>query len=94
MYNTVASAVQQIVVVAVGLVLPRVMLDCYGSVVNGLTSSITQFINYFGLVEAGIGASAVYALYKPLARGDRRAISAIVTAARKFYVLSGYIFRA
>lgn len=92
MYNTVASAVQQIVVVAVGLVLPRVMLDCYGSVVNGLTSSITQFINYFGLVEAGIGASAVYALYKPLARGDRREISAIVTAARKFYVLSGYIF--
>ena len=92
MYNTVASAFQQIVVFAVGLILPRVMLDCYGSVVNGLTSSITQFINYFNLVEAGIGASAVYALYKPLAQGDHRAISAIVAAARKFYVLSGYIF--
>jgi Polysaccharide biosynthesis protein. len=94
MYNTVASAFQQIVVMAVGLILPRVMLECYGSVVNGLTSSITQFINYFTLVEAGIGASAVYALYKPLAENDHPAISSIVTAAQKFYILSGYLFTA
>ncbi|HEX3038950.1 MAG TPA: hypothetical protein VHP54_01470 [Caproiciproducens sp.] len=94
MYNTVASAFQQIVVMATGLILPRVMLECYGSVVNGLTSSIAQFINYFTLVEAGIGASAVYALYKPLAENDHPAISSIVTAAKKFYILSGYFFTA
>lgn len=92
MYNTAASVFQQIVVFAVGLILPRVMLNCYGSVVNGITSSIQQFINYFTLAEAGVGASAVYALYKPLAKNDRAAVSSIVTAARKFYILSGYIF--
>lgn len=92
MYNTVVSAFQQFVILAVGLVLPRVMLDYYGSVINGLASSITQFINYFSLVEAGIGASAVYALYKPLVNEDHTAINAIITAAKKFYVLSGYIF--
>lgn len=94
LYNTVASVFQQLVLVAVGLILPRVMLVCYGSEINGITSSIRQFINYFSLVEAGIGASAVFALYKPLARQDRRKIDSIVTAARQFYVQSGYIFTA
>lgn len=94
MYNTAASAFQQVVVMAVGFVLPRIMLEYYGSVINGLISSITQFIGYFTLVEAGIGASAVYALYKPLAAENHRGVSSIVTAARKFYIQSGYLFTA
>jgi hypothetical protein len=92
MRNTVASVFQQAVVIIVGLILPRVMLVCYGSEINGITSSIQQFINYFTLVEAGIGASAIFALYKPLARQDHSRISSIVTAARRFYIQSGYIF--
>ena len=87
MRNTVASVFQQAVVIIVGLILPRVMLVCYGSEINGITSSIQQFINYFTLVEAGIGASAIFALYKPLARQDHSRISSIVTAARNFSFL-------
>lgn len=92
MYNTVASIFQQIVVFAVGMILPRVIITCYGSEINGITSSIRQFINYFTLVEAGIGASAIFALYKPLAKEDHAAISSIVTAAKKFYNHAGYFF--
>lgn len=94
MRNTIASVFQQMIVFAAGMILPRVMLLCYGSEINGITSSIRQFINYFTLVEAGIGASAIFALYKPLAKQDHAAISSIVTAARKFYIFSGYIFTA
>lgn len=94
LYNTIASIIQQIIVFAIGLILPRVMLLYYGSEINGITSSIRQFINYFTLVEAGIGASAIYALYKPLANDDRPAISSIVVSAKRFYILSGYIFTA
>lgn len=94
MRNTVASVFQQIIVFAVGMILPRVMLVCYGSEINGITSSIRQFINYFTLVEAGIGASAIFALYKPLTKCDHGTISSIVTAARRFYIQSGYIFTA
>ena len=92
--NTLASVFQQLATVTVGLILPRVMLVCYGSEINGITSSIRQFINYFTLVEAGIGASAILALYKPLAKQDHGEISSIVTAARRFYIQSGYIFTA
>ena len=94
MYNTIASVFQQVILFAVGLILPRIILRFYGSVVNGLTNSIMQFINYFYLVEAGIGASAIFALYKPLAADDRQKISSIVTAAQKFYIQTGYIFTA
>jgi len=68
------------------------MLDVYGSEINGLVSSIVQFISYFNLVEAGISGAAIYALYKPLADNDHKTINGIVSASKKFYIQSGYIF--
>src|SRR5699024_9171138 len=58
----------------------------------GLISSISQFIVYFNLVEAGLSAAAIYALYKPLAKGDYSEINGVVSAAKKFYFQAGYIF--
>lgn len=91
-YNASTSLLLQIVTVIAGFVIPRVMLVSFGSEINGLVSSITQFIAYFNLVEAGLAHAAVYGLYKPLAQKDEKAISAVLSAARKFYILSGYIF--
>ena len=75
-----------------GFITPRIMLKYYGSEINGLVSSINQFITYFNLVEAGLSSAAIYALYKPLAENDHKAINGVVTAAKKFYTQSGYIF--
>lgn len=91
-YNSISSALMQIVTMVVGLIIPRVMLVVYGSEINGLVSSISQFILYFNLVEGGISGAAIYALYKPLSDHDYRAINGIVSAAKKFYMQSGYIF--
>ena len=75
-----------------GFVLPRVMLTFYGSEINGLVTSITQFVSYITLVEAGLSAATVYSLYKPLAEKDHYGISRVVTAAKKFYYKSGWLF--
>lgn len=75
-----------------GFITPRIMLKYYGSEINGLVSSINQFIVYFNLVEAGLSGAAIYALYKPLADRDHKAINEIVSAAKRFYTQSGYIF--
>jgi hypothetical protein len=75
-----------------GFITPRFMLQYYGSEVNGLVSSISQFIVYFNLVEAGLSGAAIYALYKPLADNNHIKINSVVSAARKFYTQSGYIF--
>jgi O-antigen/teichoic acid export membrane protein len=92
MNNTIASAAYQAIVMLVGLITPRIMLVAYGSEINGLVSSVTQFVSYFAIVEAGLSGAAVYSLYKPLADNDHEGISSIVTATRNFYYKSGFVF--
>lgn len=91
-YNSISTAFYQVIVMIAGFITPRIMLKYYGSEINGLVSSINQFIVYFNLVEAGLSGAAIYALYKPLAENNHKAINSIVSAARKFYTQSGYIF--
>lgn len=91
-YNSMSTAFYQVIVMVAGFITPRIMLKYYGSEINGLVSSINQFIVYFNLVEAGLSGAAIYALYKPLAENNHKAINSIVSAARKFYTQSGYIF--
>ena len=92
MYNSISTAIYQVIVMLAGFVTPRILLQFYGSEMNGLVSSINQFITYFSLVEAGIAGAAVYSLYKPLAERDKDGVSAIVSAAKKFYIQAGWIF--
>lgn len=91
-YNSASTATLQIITMLVGFITPRVMLIAYGSEINGLVSSISQFISYFNLVEAGLAGAAIYALYKPLADNDYEGINGVVSAAKRFYTQSGYIF--
>ena len=92
--NSISTALHQIVVMIAGFIVPRIMLTAYGSEINGLVTSITQFISYFNLVEAGLASAATYALYKPLADSDNERISGVVSAARRFYNLAGAMFMA
>lgn len=90
--NSLTAAISQIVVMLVGFITPRLMISTYGSEVNGLVSSLNQFILYISLVEAGIGGAAIFSLYKPLANKDTQGISSVVVSARKSYRQAGYIF--
>lgn len=90
--NSLVAAVNQVVVMVVGIITPRLMIATYGSEINGLVSSLNQFITYISLVEAGIGGAAVFALYKPLAENKYSNISRIVAAAQKSYTQAGVLF--
>ena len=92
LYNSLSTILLQFVTLIVGFILPKVILKNYGSDINGLVTSITQFISYFNLVEAGLASAAIYSLYKPLAEKKYKEINGIVSASKKFYLLSGYIF--
>ena len=93
-YNSISAVALQMVNIIVNLILPRVMIMVYGSNVNGLVTSIRQFISYFNLVEAGLAGAAVYALYKPLAEKRSDDINGILSASNRFYNISGFIFSA
>lgn len=90
--NTFTSILQQIVVMLVGIITPRIMLKYYGSEVNGLVTSLTPFFSYFSLVEAGLASASIYALYKPLADHDELATNSVLSATKKFYFKSGIVF--
>lgn len=90
--NVISSIILQLIIVGTGIYIPQLMITTYGSEINGMVSSITQFIAYLSLVEAGIGNASIVALYEPLARENQDGINGVLSAAKKFYSKSGYIF--
>lgn len=90
--NIISNTLLQLITVVSALVLPPLIVNKYGSTVNGLISSISQFVAYLSLVEAGIGAASTSALYKPLAVCDCNSRDAILSATRIFYNKSGTWF--
>lgn len=92
--NTLATAAYHIVAMLLGLITPRLMMLHYGSGVNGLIVSITDFLTYFRMVDAGLAAASIYALYEPLAKEDHSAVSGVISAVRIFYLQAGWLFSA
>ena len=90
--NIISSIILQVVTAISGLILPRFFISCYGSAINGMVVSITQFLSYLALVEAGISAAAVVELYKPLENQDEYRRNYILSAAKKFYLQSGILY--
>ncbi|MEK0313685.1 hypothetical protein [Cohnella sp. 56] len=90
--NTISSVLMQLVTLVIGFVLPRLYLSEYGSEVNGIINSITQFIMYLTLVEAGLSSAIISSLYYPLSQGNNQKLSEILLVAKKFYIKTGYAF--
>lgn len=90
--NTGTGLLKQLVVVVCGFILPRYMLSYYGSEVNGLVASITQFLGFISLLEMGIGPVIQANLYGPLAKKDNEQISKIVKSSERFFKRIAYIF--
>ncbi len=90
--NMVANLFLQVIVFASGIILPRFFLEAYGSNINGMITSVNQFLAYLGLAEAGVGTASVVALYTPLANNNTSEVNGVLSAARRFYNRSGMLF--
>lgn len=75
----------KLIILVLGVVIPRIVILSYGSELNGFLSTITQIFTYFALFEAGIGNSAVNALYSPLEKRDYNLANMVVGQARSYY---------
>ena len=90
--NVIFNFGYQFVNVITNLIVPRLIIQNYGSIVNGLISTIKQIINYIQIVGAGISESTVVSLYKPLATNDEKKVSSIYKACEKTFNIAGIIF--
>ena len=92
--NIIVSTFSQIILLAFGFVVPRIILTRYGSDTNGLISTITQIFTYVALLEAGIGQATKNALY-PYINGemlDKDNISRVLSASKRYYRKTTYIY--
>ena len=82
--NVLASVLSNVINLLCGLILPRLVLQNFGSAYNGITTSISEFISYISLMQAGIGGATIAALYKPIAKKDYDSVSEILSATEKY----------
>lgn len=92
--NSISAVIYQVLLIVSGLILPRCYLIFYGSEVNGLLSSITQFLSFINICDMGISAVISSALYKPLAENDNKLISKVFVYSQRFFRKISYILLA
>lgn len=83
--NIIFSLLTQIICIICGFVIPKLMIQKYGSETYGLVTSITQFLAYITLFESGIGLVTKSALYKAIASKNKKEISSILHYTQKFF---------
>lgn len=84
--NTYSSLMLQVITIICGFILPRFILSFYGSSVNGLVNSITQFLSIIAFLDLGVGAVFQSSLYKPLIENDINSISKIYISGQRFFL--------
>lgn len=92
--NTISSLIFQITTIICGFILPRLILSNFGSQVNGLINSITQYLHIIAFLELGVGAVVQSSLYKPLSERDDEQTSRIIKSAELFFTKIAIILLA
>lgn len=90
--NIISSLLLQIVSIISSFIVPRIILMCFGSSINGLVGSISQFLSYIALVEGGITGVIAANLYKPLVSNDKEKLNSILVTAQSFYRKIALVF--
>lgn len=90
-YNSISPLIYQVITVICGFILPRLILSHFGTEINGLVNSISQFLGVISFLELGVGAVVQSSLYKPLADNDNINVSKVIASADKFFRKLGYI---
>ena len=90
--NVVFNILVEVVKLACGLILPRLILSNYGSAYNGIVQSVTQFLTCVALMKMGIGGATKAALYKPLAEKNGDEINNVIASTEAFMRKIAVIF--
>lgn len=92
--STSLNIIEQVIAMIFGLIVPRLVIKTFGSEVNGLTAFISQMLQVFGLLQAGMIGASIFALYEPIAKKDYAQMNIIVDASSRFYRKVAGIFFA
>ena len=93
-YNIITNIILQLFVIIYSIIFTRFIIYSFGSSVNGLVSSITQFLGYIALLQSGVGVVVKAALYKPLTDkiNNKGRIEETLYASNRFFRKIAIIF--
>ncbi|MBQ8472245.1 MAG: polysaccharide biosynthesis C-terminal domain-containing protein [Bacilli bacterium] len=83
--NVFGSIFYQLIYLLCGLLIPRILIDGYGSNTYALITSITQFLSYIILLESGIGVVVKSLFYKAITKKDEKEIVSIFKSCQGFF---------
>lgn len=83
--NISMTLLSQVTTSLCNFILSGVLLNTFGSVLYGITSSVNQFLSYVSLLEGGVGRVGRAEMYKPLAENDDYGVSRVYYALQRFF---------
>lgn len=71
-----------------------VLIMTLGDLYAGIAGNFTNILMVFSLADLGVGTAIIYALYKPIAIGDKERIQALMKLYAKAYIIIGVVIIA
>ncbi len=88
-YTMGISLLNSVLAVCFSLVYNKYIIKVYGSEMNGLISTLTQFVSLFAIIEGGFTTAAVVATYKPIVNKDYDKLNNILYTTKITYLKIG-----
>ena len=89
--NFVTDAFPQIVIMILGFLKIKLLLNHLGDETLGLYQLYGQIVSYLVLVEGGVGTAMLFHLYKPIHEKNKQKINEIMSASRVIFNTIGII---
>lgn len=90
-YSMVSSIMNFGAITIFNLVYYNYLIQIYGSEVNGLISTLTQFVSLFAIIEGGFTTASVVATYKPIIDKDYKKLNDILYTTKRTYYRLGIL---
>ena len=92
--NVAFGVISELIILMLGLIVPRIVVISYGSEVNGLLSSTTQLLTYLSIFEAGLSSVMCNSLYALFSKNDKANVSSVYTAGEIYYRRTSFYYGA
>lgn len=92
--NIIISFLSQALILILGIIVPKIIINNYGSDTNGFTSTVNQIFSYMALLEAGVSIATRNQLYKPVAEHNQHGVSYWMSISRRYFRKISYIYLA
>lgn len=86
-FNIAAGVGNQLIITLLGFISRTVFINSLGIAYLGINGLFTNILSMLTLAEAGLGASIMYSLYKPVADNDQVKINTLMNFYRKAYLI-------